>query len=148
MTPLSIRAPKAEDRDAIHWILASSGDLAPGAIETALQLIDAALAPGGIAGCEVSLLEDGGIPVGYACFGPAPLPGLARGEVAGSYMVSLLPGVDADAFARSRTRERKLNIAVSTPRYLTLRGNDADAGSVACLAGVERVVRDVEGKRD
>ncbi len=79
---------------------------------------------------------------------PAPLPKPARGEVAGSFMVSLAPGVDAEALARYLTRERKLSVAVSTPRYLSLRGSDADAAGVACLGGVERVVRDVEGKKD
>ncbi len=39
-------------------------------------------------------------------------------------------------------------MAVSTPRYLALRGSDADAAAVACLGGVERVVRDVEGKKE
>ena len=73
---------------------------------------------------------------------------LAPGEVAGSYMISLVPGVDAEALARYLARERQLRVAVSTPRYLTLRGSDEDAAAVACLGGVQRVVRDVEGKKD
>ncbi len=76
----------------------------------------------------------------------APLPKPARGEVAGSYMISLASGVDADALARYLAKERKLNVTVSTPRYLGLRGTDEDAAAVACLGGVVRVVRDVEGK--
>ncbi len=79
---------------------------------------------------------------------PAPLPKPARGEVAGSFMVSLFPGVDAEALAKYLARERKLKVAVSTPRYLSLRGSDADAAAVACLGGVERVIRDVEAKKD
>lgn len=79
---------------------------------------------------------------------PTPLPRPAKGEVAGSYMVSLTQGVDADALARALVKERRLRVAVSTPRYLTLKGTDDEAAAVACLAGVERVVRDVEGKQD
>ena len=79
---------------------------------------------------------------------PAPLPAPAKGEVAGSYMVSLAQGVDAEALARALVKDRRMSVQVSTPRYLQLKGTDDDAAAVACLAGVERVVRDVEGKKD
>ena len=77
-----------------------------------------------------------------------PLPKVAPGEVTGSYMLSLAPGVDAEALARYLAKERRLSVAVSTPRYLTLRGSDEDAAAMSCLGGVVRVVRDVEGKKD
>lgn len=79
---------------------------------------------------------------------PAPLPKPGRGELADAYMISLVEGVDADALARYLVRERRLRVTVSTPRYLRLEGGDADAAALACLAGVEGVGRDVEGKRE
>ncbi len=60
------------DRDAIHWIAASTENLAPGEVDRAIRLVDTALAEGEAGGYLVYLLEDAGIPVGYVCFGPTP----------------------------------------------------------------------------
>jgi len=73
MTPLSIRPVQRGDRDTIHWIVASTGNFSPVEVETALELVDAALAEGEASGYLVYLLEDAGLPVGYVCFGPTPL---------------------------------------------------------------------------
>ncbi len=73
MAELSIRALEPGDRDAIHWIAASTESFAPAEVDRAIRLADTALAEGEAGGYLVYLLEDGGIPVGYVCFGPTPL---------------------------------------------------------------------------
>jgi len=73
MTPLSIRPVQPGDRETIHWIVASTGNFTPVEIETALELVDAALGQGDASGYLVYVLEDTGVPAGYACFGPTPL---------------------------------------------------------------------------
>ncbi len=73
MTPLTIRPVRPGDRDPIHRIVASTGNFTPVEIDTALELVDAALAEGEASGYLVYLLEDAGVPVGYVCFGPTPL---------------------------------------------------------------------------
>ncbi len=79
---------------------------------------------------------------------PTPLGRRAHDELAGSYMIRLAKGVDAEALARYLAAERKLRVTVSTPRYLNLRGSEADATSLACLSGVDQVMRDVENKKE
>jgi hypothetical protein len=79
---------------------------------------------------------------------PAPLGKPGPGELAGTFMVGLAEGVDAEAFARYLVRERKLRVSVSTPHYLRIESGEDAAAVLACLGGVQRVVRDVEGKRD
>lgn len=73
MAPLSIRPVEPGDRDAIHWIVASTENLAPVEVDRAIRLVDNALAEGEAGGYLVHLLEDAGIPVGFICFGPTPL---------------------------------------------------------------------------
>jgi hypothetical protein len=77
---------------------------------------------------------------------PAPLARPEPGEVAGSYMLALADSVDASAFARYLVGQRKLDVTVSAAHYLNLRGDDGDAAAAACLAGVQRIARDVEAK--
>ncbi|HEX9106935.1 MAG TPA: GNAT family N-acetyltransferase [Longimicrobiales bacterium] len=71
MTPLSIRLPLPADRDPIHWIAASAGGFSPAELEAALALFDAAVEDGAAAQ-QVCVLEDAGIPAGFACYGPTP----------------------------------------------------------------------------
>ncbi len=69
----SIRSLRASDRAAIARIVRSTGNFTPAEIETALELVDEALADGEASGYVIDVLEDDGRVVGYVCIGPTPL---------------------------------------------------------------------------
>ncbi len=73
MGALSIRPPQLGDRETIGWIVASTGVFTPEEAEFAFALVDRSM--NGLeneAGDLAFVLEDGNLPVGFICFGPAP----------------------------------------------------------------------------
>ena len=73
MGALSIRPPELGDRETIDWIVASTGAFTSDEAEYAFSLVDRAM--NGLendAGDLAYVLEDGGLPVGFICFGPTP----------------------------------------------------------------------------
>jgi ribosomal protein S18 acetylase RimI-like enzyme len=70
---LSIRRAEPADHDSVHWIAASTGNVYGPDIASALERMDVAVALGEQnSSLQVHLLEDGGVPVGFMCFGPLP----------------------------------------------------------------------------
>lgn len=73
MGALSIRPPLEGDRETVSWIVASAGTFTPDEAEYTVSLVDKAM--NGLEndrGDLAFVLEDGGLPVGFICFGPTP----------------------------------------------------------------------------
>lgn len=70
---MTIRPLEPADRDRIREIVESTGNFTPAERETALEVVDAALATGEASGYLVHVLEDDGVVLGYVGYGPTPL---------------------------------------------------------------------------
>ncbi len=70
---MTIRPLEPADRDRIREIVESTGNFTPAERETALEVVDEALAAGEASGYLVHVLEDDGVVLGYVCYGPTPL---------------------------------------------------------------------------
>ncbi len=62
----------SEDKEAVRWILESSGFFYPDEIETAIELIEERLAKGTRSGYYFLFAQQGERVIGYTCFGPIP----------------------------------------------------------------------------
>jgi ribosomal protein S18 acetylase RimI-like enzyme len=74
-SPATIRPLVVNDRDAIGEIVGAAGNFTPEEIDTALELVDEALADGDTSGYSIFVLTETPADVvrGYICFGPTPL---------------------------------------------------------------------------
>jgi ribosomal protein S18 acetylase RimI-like enzyme len=68
-----IRLLEARDRSTIEQIVISSGKFNLVEVDTAMELVDAALKSGEASGYYFAVLESGHSIKGYACYGPVPL---------------------------------------------------------------------------
>lgn len=74
---MALRPLRPDDRESIRGLVAAAGNFTATEIDTAVELVDEALAKGDASGYFFLLLEEdvaGGRGVrGYACYGPVPL---------------------------------------------------------------------------
>ncbi len=126
---LSIRRVEPADLDSIHWIAASTGVASGSDIAAALERMDAAVVLGEDSAHQVYMLEDGGVPVGFMCFGS-----VARTQ--GTWQLFAI-GVDSTghgkgfgrhllAYAESEVRRRGGRLLL-----VETSSSEADAGAVA-----------------
>lgn len=111
---VTVRDLEARDRSRIREIVVASGNFNEAEIETAMELVDEALATGAGSGYFVVVLEDASASPtvqGYACYGPTPL---AEG-VYDLYWIVVDPASQGRGFGRRL-------LAVVESRVRALRG--------------------------
>ncbi len=70
-TSLSFRHElRADDREVVRAIVASTGFFHAPEVEVAVELVDERLAKGPASGYHFVFAEEDGVPLGYACYGP------------------------------------------------------------------------------
>ena len=71
---IRIRPVEPRDRDRIRALVAATGHFSPAEVDTAVELVDEALADGEASGYLIHVAADGDAPaLGYVCLGPTPL---------------------------------------------------------------------------
>ena len=70
---IRIRPLRPEDREGLCRVVRQQGNFSPLEIEVAMEVIDAALEPGGNDYTVLTALGAGNLPLGFICYGAIPL---------------------------------------------------------------------------
>ena len=114
-TALTVRTLRAEDRPAIESLLRASPNFTPHEVETALEVIDDALA--GDPEYIVSVVEsENGAVAGYECHGPTPL---TQGTF-DLYWIAVDPSAQKRGYGRRLLRAAEEDVVARGGRLLLI----------------------------
>ena len=119
----TIRPLESRDRSTVSGIVQAVGNFSPEEIQTALELVDAALADGESSGYLCWVLEDEEGVRGYLCLGPTPL----TDGTYDLYWIAVHPSVQGRGYGRALTQFAEEETKVRGGRMLLIETASQDA---------------------